>query len=1532
MKDKRTGLEVNDFSGGQVTNTGLVEVKPKFTPDCMNVYAEGMSLRKRLGVSEVNTSAVGTAPNGNGIYNWVVNATQQYLMGFFGNTLSQMAVSGTSWSGTFSTISADSANGTSLSDSLMHFVTYSGNLIMTTENRDKPQRMLTTDTKYFNVEYSGVGTSPQAKYPQVWKEHLWLLNLGGGNQLAEECDSITSWTDNDTGTGDSSQTSFGGNSTFRLRSGTNSGDHAKRTRDIGTVPDDYSVELRTYFSGLTGISSGDYAWMDVYNGVIKLRTRWSTEGLEIYNGSSWQEVGVNTVSTGTWATWKFLVTGGTSGSATVDVLKDSSYVGLQYSCANADAGSDGQIDLVSNAGGSITRGDWYMDYLYINSRSATTEYYTDGDFSGWTSYKNPSGPTEDILPDSSVINIHHTFNDSSDGSSIWNAARSVVGGSCMAGASTINSSVLSNTGGKIARCFSFTSASSHHFAVASVDVADIKVATVGYVSFWVKPVDEVVGDIFSLADSTASHSARVLLTTSLARFQVVSAGDIKLDFTGGTSLTTGAWYHVVLVQNGTPAIYVNGNSETLTYSASTTAGAWFGNLSSVNNAQVGCVNVNNGGLTNFFNGQIDDLRVASTAITADHVKAIYAEGNGTEGPQPKDGTETQRYMIRMNPAIHYKMNDTAASTVVTDGGYLGVNGTASANASVLTVASVSAKISTAFSFTSASSHNIQMNGHAAQLIGHNRGTIAFWANMGSVDGVIFFAGNTGGEEGFFQIHYTTAQNINVDLRSSNGTTQTTMLAFSGASFTTASGWNHIAIVQDAYYPKLYLNGTSNSIVPLETNTLPSAWFNQAAASGGTITKVYIGQRGTAATAPMQGKLDDFRIYERPLAASEVWALYNGGSGTEDSVATIPGFRSFRTEAAKNIGMLVIDSSNPTVAMTGTYSEQMYCGFKEASEFRDLLRFSDLGTISSAATIKSANLNIYAVSAVSGSQVITVYECLKAWTTAATWNKYDGTNDWATAGAKSAADDYTTTSVGSAHIFGTGTQHAVVALNSTGIAALQAWVSGTRSNNGLIFANLNTATNGSILLRGVNYGSTFVESRSDYMPYLDVAFTLSDQSTERAVTIGSEAYLMDNRGDYSMTTQTVTSGSALAGVASVFGVWVKADAGITHKLRVDDGTSLHESAVFTGNGAWQYRSLSFTPVSSAGTVKAQIISTKEGRVAINHASIIPATSQATNDLSDRMQRTALQTYNDFDGTDSGTNDFLTAGDVGLSGSAILNDRMYVFKKWSIHRVTYTGSTPLLDLKQIKTTVGTASPRSIKNIDIPGKGEVVIFLGTDRQIYIFDGIESVPLSEVIQVNNGISSIYLNNVNAQALDEVHAMVHPALRWYEIFLPIGAATKPTNSIVVDYSRFPPAFWPFDNRAFESSAIADNGAGQRVVIAQGNSTGKIYYLNSTNSDNGDAINSYWTSFKLGSPVILGKMDEVEVQTDSVSATPSLSWRMDWESSWVTKTLGSARYTHNYNPGRIDNLIQFKIEDNSSNPTFKLWTLGAYERPVGGGK
>mgnify|MGYP001561239894 CR=1 FL=1 len=1072
MKDRRDIKDIKDFSGGQITNIPITSMEGKYSPDCIDVYAEGTKLRRRKGYSPLNTSTVGTGLAGNGIFNWVKSATEQLLMSVFGNKLYKMDLSGTAWDGTFDLVSAHATSGQAFADTIIHFNTYAGTLLWTTENRDHPQKMLVTDASHFDIESGGAGVAPNGKYNQIWKEHVWILNIGAGGALEEDCASIADWTDSDTGAGASTQSTFQSLSTFRFLTA-GSASHAQRVRDIGTLQPDYVVEMKTYFDEVGTIASTAYADAHFDNAVIRFQPRFSEDGLEVYDGDAYKEVGVNLVSENSWNVWKFVVTGGTAATAKLDVLKDGVYVGLgiDISSASASTASGGEVMLRAFAG-ATTNTDWYLDYININNTVPRVEYFTDSQFSAWNSATVPTSPN----------------------------------------------------------------------------------------------------------------------------------------------------------------------------------------------------------------------------LVAEPVQ----------------------------PLTHIKCNDNAASTVATNVGSEGADGVASVNTTALSSAG---KISNSFSFTSASSHNIALAAATVTSMSDDSvGSLSFWFNADVLDDddYMFSISNpTTSTNNYFKIGFTGAGSalpITIDFRA-NGS-QAWIAKTLGTVST--NSWHHLAVVQNGVSPILYLDGSSSTNLTDSTNI--TKWFAEMT----SVDNGYLAATKINSTVAQffDGRLDDFRYYSSALNSFQIATIYADGSGTEAQATT---------------------AREGTTFYVGTYAYQF--------------------------------------------------------------------------------------------------------------------------------------TNDSIWASGIN--------------------------------------------------QTLTNGSALAGVESVIGGFFAGTNTATWKLRINDGTTNTDSSVFTttGTATWQYQTLQFTPTSGAGTVRFQVISTTAGTINIDYVSVRPTAIGALSDNADRIQRSAVGLLDNWSGTDSGTNDITTPGDIGLTGSFILNDRMYVTKKYSISRFTYTGSTPLVDIKTIRTGVGTQSPRSIKNVVIPGEGEVVLFLGTDRRLYKFDGFDSQHISSNIDLDNEITLAYFQNINTQALNKVFAVIHNDNPWYELFVCIGSSVVPNYSIVYDYAA--KSFWPFANRNFKSGNSSDNGTGQSVVYVQGNTTGIAYLTNSTNTDGGSAIDARWVSPKLGDSTILSKMDEINVESEVSSSSPTFSWREDFNSTYTSVTMATGTNKHNYNPKLNNNYIQYRIVDATTADQFSIWSLRTLSKAHG---
>jgi hypothetical protein len=119
--------------------------------------------------------------------------------------------------------------------------------------------------------------------------------------------------------------------------------------------------------------------------------------------------------------------------------------------------------------------------------------------------------------------------------------------------------------------------------------------------------------------------------------------------------------------------------------------------------------------------------------------------------------------------------------------------------------------------------------------------------------------------------------------------------------------------------------------------------------------------------------------------------------------------------------------------------------------RMLIKF-DLSSIPSYAVPTSGSLTFTAAADLSqNTRWYRMYRTLRAWTEAgATWNKYDGTNNWTTAGCGSNGNDADFTNEwSSVSVPDTGVTTIVFTLSATGLSELAKMINGTYQNNGWI---------------------------------------------------------------------------------------------------------------------------------------------------------------------------------------------------------------------------------------------------------------------------------------------------------------------------------------------------------------------------------------------------------------------------------------------------------------------------------------------------
>ena len=140
--------------------------------------------------------------------------------------------------------------------------------------------------------------------------------------------------------------------------------------------------------------------------------------------------------------------------------------------------------------------------------------------------------------------------------------------------------------------------------------------------------------------------------------------------------------------------------------------------------------------------------------------------------------------------------------------------------------------------------------------------------------------------------------------------------------------------------------------------------------------------------------------------------------------------------------------------TGNYGNagEIYIGNSNGAgdqTYRSLIHF-DLSTIPAGSTITAAVLRITVLDDLSdNARTISAYRVLRAWTEAGvTWNKFDGTSDWGTAGCANTTTDREAANIGTAAQPASPSINDVISITLTA-SKVQEWFTGVLANNGVL---------------------------------------------------------------------------------------------------------------------------------------------------------------------------------------------------------------------------------------------------------------------------------------------------------------------------------------------------------------------------------------------------------------------------------------------------------------------------------------------------
>jgi hypothetical protein len=179
----------------------------------------------------------------------------------------------------------------------------------------------------------------------------------------EDMADITDWADADVGNGESTQATFDGNSCMKLQSGSTGINEARRTQDIGTFDVSSVVSIRLYCDIIGTIANTDYFALNAYNGTTRLIIGFASDGLFVYDGAAWNEVGTDLVVQDTWQEWTFKVNWT---AQTVDVYLNKVLKASGVDCSLADATVNGTITFFQYGRATANRLS-YIDWFKAGS-------------------------------------------------------------------------------------------------------------------------------------------------------------------------------------------------------------------------------------------------------------------------------------------------------------------------------------------------------------------------------------------------------------------------------------------------------------------------------------------------------------------------------------------------------------------------------------------------------------------------------------------------------------------------------------------------------------------------------------------------------------------------------------------------------------------------------------------------------------------------------------------------------------------------------------------------------------------------------------------------------------------------------------------------------------------------------------------------------------------------------------------------------------------------------------------------------------
>lgn len=180
----------------------------------------------------------------------------------------------------------------------------------------------------------------------------------------------------------------------------------------------------------------------------------------------------------------------------------------------------------------------------------------------------------------------------------------------------------------------------------------------GTISAWIKTNTSAYMPIFSASNNSSgvSNEWLVLQVDSGGKFEIASnrLGTVEI-YESSSTVTDNAWHHVMITSSGSAyKLFLDGSEQTLASGNNT--GTWIGDIGTKTACSIGAMRRSADTSNSYFNGNIDEVAIWDSALTAAQISNIYkGESNGGSG-----GTNgTPGNLMSFSPKAWWRMGDGA---------------------------------------------------------------------------------------------------------------------------------------------------------------------------------------------------------------------------------------------------------------------------------------------------------------------------------------------------------------------------------------------------------------------------------------------------------------------------------------------------------------------------------------------------------------------------------------------------------------------------------------------------------------------------------------------------------------------------------------------------------------------------------------------------------------------------------------------------------------------------------------------------------